>query len=193
MEKVNDKANLISALVKAQMEIRPPSKEGVNPMFKNKYATLDAIYSAIREPLATNGLSLSHSVEVDEQNRYFLVTTLMHSSGEFMQNKFPMVVEKLTNQGIASARTYACRYATCNMFALPSDEDDDGNAAEGRKGKVVEEKLSADQCSQIEAYTSQDKELEKRILNGYKVRSLSDIAVTNFAPIMKTLQKRMSA
>ena len=179
--------NLIAALVKAQTEIKAPTKEGVNPMFKNKYATLDAIYSAIRPALSANGLSLGHSVEIDESGRYLLITTLYHVSGEVMQNKFPMIIEKLTNQGIASARTYACRYATCNLFALPCDVDDDGNAGEG---KAKKETLNADQCRAIEEYTSKDKTLEKNILNGYKVKTLSEIRSTNFTPIMNTLQKR---
>ena len=159
-------------------------------MFKNKYATLDAIYSAIRRPLSDNGLSLSHTVEIDDGGRYFLITNIYHVSGESMQNKFPMVIEKLTNQGIASARTYACRYATCNLLALPGDEDDDGNLAESKTKKEHKETLSSDQCKEIEAFTSQDKELEKNILAGYKVKTLSEIRADKFAPIISTLKKR---
>jgi len=169
--------NIITALLKAQSEIRPPKKEGINPMFKNKYATLDAIYLACRKPLSDNGLALSHSVDIDEQGRYFLVTTLFHISGESITNKFPMLVEKQTNQGIASARTYACRYATCNLLAIPGDEDDDGN-------------LSSVQVKEIEGYVGGDKELADRILKGYKVKSFAEIDAKNFTPIINTLQKR---
>jgi hypothetical protein len=180
--------NLISALVKAQLEIRAPVKEGTNPMFKNKYATLDAIYAACRKPLADNGLSLSHSVEVDPQGRYFLVTTLFHVSGESMKNNFPMIIEKQTNQGIASARTYACRYATCNLLALPGDEDDDGNAS----AKEAKKTLNSDQCRAIEEYVGENKELTDRILKGYKVKTLGDIDAKNFLPIMQNLKKRVA-
>lgn len=182
-----EKKNLITALVKAQSQMKAPAKEGFNPLYKSKYVTLDAIYSAVRKPLSDNELSLSHSVEIDDANRYFLITTLMHVSGESMQNKFPMVIEKLSNQGIASARTYACRYAVSNMLALPSDEDDDGNAAEI---KLKKDTLSDDQCKEIEAYTTHDEDLKKKILTGYKVKALSDISSSNFGPIMKNLQKR---
>jgi hypothetical protein len=171
--------NLIAALVKAQAEIKPPAKEGVNPMFKNKYATLDAIYHSCRKALANNGLVLSHSVE-EENGRYTLVTTLHHVSGEMLQNKFPMLVEKNTNQGIASARTYACRYATCNLLALPGDEDDDGNASA----------LSSAQQKEIEGLIDGDNDLADKILRGYRVKSLSEIESKNFVPIVKNLQKR---
>src|SRR5579872_823116 len=148
--------NLIQALLKAQREIQPPVKEGVNPMFKNKYATLDAIYHACRIPLADNGLILSHSVEVDEQGRYFLLTTLLHTSGETLTNRFPMLIEKQTNQGIASARTYACRYATCNLLALTGDADDDGNAAS----------LSPAQQRELESIIGNDDALADRVMKG---------------------------
>ena len=173
--------NLIAALVKAQGEIKAPVKEGVNPMFKNKYATLDAIYHACRKPLANNGLVLSHSVEVDEGGRYFLITMLYHTSGEKMSNRFPMFIEKQTNQGIASARTYACRYATCNLLALPGDEDDDGNAS-----------ITSTQQKEIEELVGDDTALTDRILKGYKVKSLSDIPAKNFVPIVKNLQNRQT-
>lgn len=169
--------NIIAALLKAQSEIKAPKKEGVNPVFKNKYATLDAIYNACRRPLHDNGLVLSHSVEVDDQGKYALITTLFHTSGEIILNKFPMFIEKLTNQGIAAARTYACRYATCNLLAIPGDEDDDGN-------------LSSEQVKEIEEYVGKDKALTDRILKGYGVKSLADINKKNFTPIVNNLQKR---
>lgn len=176
--------NLISALLKAQVAIRPPTKEGVNPMFKNKYATLDAIYHSCRHALADNGLLLTHSVEIDEQGRYFLITTLLHESGETMSNKFPMLLEKQTNQGIASARTYACRYATCNLLALPSDEDDDGNTS----------CLTADQAKEIENLVGNDNVLADRVLKGYErkykkpVKSFSEIKQSDFMPAIQALK-----
>lgn len=126
---MDEKKQILTALVKAQMEISPPEKDGTNPMFKNRYATLDAIYRAIRKPLANNGLALMHTV-TEFEGRYMLLTRLYHISGEYIENTFPMFVEKQTSQGLGSARTYACRYSVSSMLALPSDEDDDGNEAE---------------------------------------------------------------
>ena len=180
-----ERKNIITALIKAQKEIRPPAKSGVNPQFKSKYATLDDVYMACREALAKNGLVLSHSVECEE-GRYFLLTTLLHESGESISNKFPMMIEKQTNQGIASARTYACRYATCNLLALPSDEDDDGNAAS----------LTHSQQKEIEQLIGGEKDLEDRIIKGYqskldkKIKTIGDIPAKEFGPIVRNLQAR---
>lgn len=182
--KKNEQSKIISALIKAQQQIKPPTKEGTNPMFKSKYATLDAIYHACRKPLADNGLVLSHSVDLDEQGRFFLLTTLYHISGESMVTKFPMLIEKQTNQGVASARTYACRYATCNLLALPSDEDDDGNAS----------CLTKEQTQQIESLVGSDQMLADRVLKGYErkykkpVRSFSEIRREDFEPAINALK-----
>lgn len=131
--------NLIAALVKAQSEISPPGKNGTNPVFKSKYATLDNILNAIRKPLSENGLAISQSVE-HKDGTFFLVTTMFHVSGESISNAFPMVLEKVTNQGMGSARTYACRYGLCSLLSIPSDEDDDANHADGERPVVSSSK-----------------------------------------------------
>ncbi len=116
---------LVTALAKAQLEIKAPRKDKVNTNFKSKYSSLDAIYESCREPLAKNGLVMSHSVEGQT-----LVTTLRHVSGQSISCSVPMFIDKTTSQGFGSALTYARKYSVCSLLSLPSDEDDDGNAAE---------------------------------------------------------------
>jgi hypothetical protein len=184
-----EQKNIIAALIKAQKQIIPPSKSGTNPMFKSKYATLDDILSAVREALTENDLILTCTVDRDDLGHYALAR-LIHSSGEYLESKFPMLLEKQTNQGIASARTYAFRYAVCNILALPS-EDDDGNAAslpEKKTGptfkdtvktpsKVVKgEFLQADEVQQIENLIGSDHDLADRILAGYSQKYKEPIA-----------------
>lgn len=187
--------NLIGALVKAQKEFEIPTKSGVNPQFKSKYAKLDDIYHACRIVLANNGLVLTHSVQKEEEN-FFLVTTLYHVSGESIQNKFPMLIEKHSNQGIGSARTYACKYATASLLALPSDEDDDGNMSASALNLKSEEVRKAKPeptftQEQILELIGEDTDLMGRILKGYGVSSFHQIPQKNFASIVKNLTKRL--
>lgn len=132
--------NIIAALVKAQLEITPPKRTAKNNFHKRadgspfEYATLDDIYASCRGPLANNGLVLSHTVERCDQ-QYTLITTLYHVSGETLSNQFPMAPRDASSQSIAAARTYACRYAVCNLLALPNEDDDDGEASMGRSQK----------------------------------------------------------
>jgi len=192
--------NIIAALVKAQSEIKSPAKSGWNPMYKSNYSTLDDIYVSCRGALAKNGLVLFHSVEYEvcpqsHVGRYYLLTTLLHSSGESIANRFPMFIEKQTNQGIASARTYACRYAIANLLSLPSDEDDDGNVSSSN----ADQQKQVDQQKQIEELVGEDKELAGRILKGYEkkyktsVTSFKDIKPEDFAPTIAKLKAKQAA
>lgn len=188
--------NLLAALVKAQLAIKAPEKDKVNPQFKSKYSSLDSIYGSCREELAKQGLVLSHSVEYDApSNRYFLKTTLYHVSGESISNTFPMFVDKQTSQGLASARTYACRYAIAGLLALPSDDDDDGEGAARREmspQKTIPlpapKFLSKEQSDTIIELLNENEELMNRILSSYKVSSLTEIEGKHFDSIVKRLQ-----
>lgn len=187
---------LMKSLVKAQLEIKQPKKEGKNPMFKSSYVTLDAIYDSIRLPLANNGLSLWHSVQLAD-TKYTLLTTLAHISGEKIETLLPMFVDKVTSQGFGSSLTYAKRYAICSLLSLSSDEDNDGNeattqqiATPSQMNKKSEVYLSDAQCEEIDLLVKDDMELLNRILSGYKVERLKSIPAHHFGQIVNTLKSR---
>jgi hypothetical protein len=57
----------------------------------------------------------------------------MHASGESISGRYPLRPQQQTPQGYGSALTYARRYALAAMVGVVADEDDDGNAASGRR------------------------------------------------------------
>jgi hypothetical protein len=175
---------LMKDLVKAQLEIKAPEKDKVNPRFKTKYCSLDAIYSSCRSALAKHGLTLSHSVELLD-GKSVLVTTLNHISGESMSNKIPMFIENQTSQGFASALTYGRRYAICSLLGLPTEEDDDGEMA-----TRDERGLNESQAQEIMSFIKEDANLMQRILKGYDVKSLREIPNTEFSKIIANLRAR---
>ena len=172
-------SELTKAIVKAQLEISAPVKDKINPRFKSGYSSLDAIYAAVRIPLANNGLTLSHSVEMIE-GKQVLVTTISHISGTSIHNKIPLFIENQTSQGFASALTYARRYATCSFLSLPSDEDDDGEVAENPP-------LSNKQAGEILGVIGDDVEILKKMLKGYGKESIKEILASEYDPIMRRL------
>lgn len=186
--------NLIKALIKSQTEIKPPSKDKMG-QYKNKYSSLDAILEAVRKPLADNGLVLSQSVE-SKEGHLMLVTTLVHESGESIHSDFPIIVEKNGPQGIASARTYACRYSICNLLALPSDEDDDGQAAQA----VFESKPAGSNkkslIAKVYSMTGEDENHRNWILSsnsdyyGVKFDRFDQMNEVQLEKIIKYLEKR---
>jgi len=132
-------ANLAAALAVAQGQIDAASKGSVNPYFKSKYADLNALREAIREPLAANGLSIMQFASTHNDS-VSVETMLAHNSGEYVSSTLSLPVGRkfdkegnplpLDVQSIGSAITYARRYALSAILSLAAD-DDDGNAAVG--------------------------------------------------------------
>ena len=121
---------LATALSKAQGEITGALKDSANPFFKSKYADLASCWEACRAPLAKNGLAVFQVPEYTETG-LTLITTLAHSSGQFMRGSLPVHPKDDTPQAMGSALTYARRYALTAFIGI-AQVDDDGNAASGK-------------------------------------------------------------
>ena len=123
---------LLTALAKAQGKISAAKKDSTNPHFKSKYSDLASCWDAIREPLSSNGLSLSQWVSTSEKG-INLITMLGHSSGEWISSEANFPVKDPGNpQAVGSSISYARRYCLSAAISLVSD-DDDGNAGAQEK------------------------------------------------------------
>lgn len=118
---------LAEALAKAQAQMENAKKDSVNPHFKSKYADIASVIDAIREPLSKHGLAFVQYAE-EENGIMYLITKLIHSSGEWISGKMKLLITKQDMQGLGSAITYARRYGLSAIVGLAQD-DDDGNAA----------------------------------------------------------------
>ena len=118
---------LIKALIKARGEFAPVVKDGKNPHFKSRYATLDSVVEAITPALLKNGLILLQPISQGEDGGMVLITQLWHESGERFEFKF--VLPQLADlQKMGSAITYARRYSILSLLGIAPEDDDDGNA-----------------------------------------------------------------
>lgn len=141
-ENINE---LISALSKAQAEIQPAKKDSKNPYFNSDYASLSSVWEACRGPLSKNNLAVVQTTKETKKGTV-LITTLAHSSGQWIQGKMLLRTAKIlknktvdetgqyTSQGIGSALSYARRYLLAAMVGV-SQEDDDGEGTTGRTPK----------------------------------------------------------
>lgn len=127
MNKSESITELAKAMNKAQSEMGSASKAKDNPFFKSKYADLSEVIKAIKEPFANNGLSYMQ-FPIEDGGRVGVETIVMHSSGEWLEQKYTVQLDKQNAQGAGSAITYCRRYALQAIAGVPS-EDDDGNAA----------------------------------------------------------------
>jgi len=133
MEKSTTIIEIAKALAKFQGEVKSVKKDGNNPFFKSKYATLENVIETAREALTKSGLSFSQFPCGENE----LTTILMHESGEFLQSTVKMSPKDNTPQGQGSAITYMRRYALSAILGLATEEDDDGNSASNTKSKIV--------------------------------------------------------
>jgi len=115
------------SLVKAQIAMGAASKDSDNPFFKSKYADYNAVLQVCKDPLNSNGVVILHPTGTDANGKAVISTVLLHVSGEYISATMEM--REVTNmQKIGSSSSYGRRYTLQNLMAIPTSEDDDGNA-----------------------------------------------------------------
>ena len=154
---------LFKALAKAQETINHASKDGQNPHFRSKYATLESVIDATKIPLLNNKLLIIQSTTATNT----LLTRLVHSeSSQFIETETNLMMEKNDMQKLGSAITYARRYAISSMLNI-AQEDDDGNLASKREPVVLNKKskiiisVDFDDTKKIEALKKAKFDLEE--------------------------------
>lgn len=124
-------AELVKALSVAQGQLQGAKRESENDFFKSAYADLASDWDACRGPLSRNGLAV-FQVVAQLDGKSVLITTLGHSSGQWVRSYYPILPVKNDPQGVKSAITYARRTALEAIVGISTVDDDDGEAAQGR-------------------------------------------------------------
>ena len=127
-------AALAAALSKAQGSITGALKDSSNPFYRSKYADLASCWDACRAQLAANGLCVIQTTDIIG-DRPVLITTLAHSSGEWVKSITPILTKDDSPQAQGSGITYARRYGLSAIVGL-AQIDDDAEAAQGRTAKA---------------------------------------------------------
>ena len=124
-------SELILAMVNFNSEFQTTKlvKDGKNDHLKNKYLTLDNILNTVRPILTKHGLVIVQALAGE-----YLITSIYHVSGQFIQSEMPfhpMSGNKGTNalQELGGGITYAKRYAISAMLGISVDADDDGQSS----------------------------------------------------------------
>lgn len=130
--------NIAQALVKAQLEMITPKKGSVNPFFKNKYADLNDVLSAVVPALNNNGIVLLQPlVNIDGKN--FVKTVLMHESGEVFESYAEIFCNKQNDaQAYGSGISYARRYSLSSICGIGSEDDDAQKAVQTKPQATAE-------------------------------------------------------
>lgn len=117
-ESINE---LAAALSKAQGEMPNASKDEKGSF--GSFASLASVRDTITPPLSKYDLSLVQTFDADQFGDY-LVTTLLHKSGQWIRGRMRLQLEKPTMQGLGSATSYSRRYSESAMVNLAQEDDD---------------------------------------------------------------------
>ncbi|HSW75884.1 MAG TPA: ERF family protein [Candidatus Saccharimonadales bacterium] len=131
---------LATALAKAQGEMAVAGKNQKNPFFKSTYADFEAIIHASRPALSKYGLSVvqppfisenapTNSDSIGQMSNSYLVTILMHSSGQWIKSIARHNPPKNDIQSLSSYNTYLKRMCYTSLIGVATGDDDDGEAA----------------------------------------------------------------
>lgn len=140
MEKSESINELATALNKVQVDLQAAKQGSENPFFHSTYADLLAVWDTCRETLTSNGLSISQIADMDSEGRAVLETVLMHTSGEWIKGRLPLMPIKHDPQAQGSALTYARRYSLSAIIGLCTEKDDDAEEAMSRGKSKAEPK-----------------------------------------------------
>lgn len=122
-EQINELGKALTAFQKSAPPI-VKDKTAKLGTYSYKYADLASIWEKIRGGLADNGLSVIQSPS-SFQGEPTLTTTLLHESGQWVEDTMQLKVVQDSPQGQGSAITYARRYALTAMLGLVADDDTD--------------------------------------------------------------------
>ena len=119
---------LAGSLAKAQSEMGGVAKGKTNPFYKSSYADINSCIEACMPALNKHGLSISQGNRFCNTSGYYITTTLLHESGQWLRSEIRIpLTNKKDAQEIGSACTYGRRYGLTSMIGL-AQVDDDGNA-----------------------------------------------------------------
>jgi hypothetical protein len=128
-EQTNPYFDLIGAL--AKMENVGANR--LNPAFKARYVSLDALLDAVKPVLKEHNLALVQVLETEE-GKVGVSTSLLHTSGHlFSFGKLMVKADGLTAQQVGGAITYIRRQSIQTACGISVDLDDDGHQASAPK------------------------------------------------------------
>jgi len=178
---------LAEALCAAQGEMGGAVKGSANPFFKSSYADLTSVIKAIKEPCFKHGLSYVQLPHRDG-NSIGVVTRLIHTSGQWLENEFTLPMVKGDPQAAGSAVTYARRYALQALFGIPA-VDDDGESAmiRGDKPSLIDESQLAVIYDLLD---KTDSDIEK-FCKAFHVDGVESMLSSQFDKAMAALNRKL--
>lgn len=188
---------LATALAKAQGEMPVAYKNSKNPFFKSMYADFESITNACVPSMSKYGLSFFQSINEEEGNSY-LITVVMHSSGQWIRSRARIKPAKDDVQAFSSYNTYLKRICLSSIIGIATGEaDDDGESSVSRAStpyqqptqQIIIEKISKDQLEQLEHDLDGYPEIKTKVIAALNLERLSDMPRPAFLKALNRIRE----
>lgn len=186
---------MIKKLQKIQSEIKAP-KGQTNKFGNYKYRSCEDILEAVKPLLAEQELAILISDEIIlVGERYYIkaTATLTDGKGEISvtalareeENKKGMDASQLTG----STSSYARKYALNGLLAIDDTKDSDSTNTHNKTKK--KKMIQTDQLNIMTDLLAaiDDKDLENKMLKGYKVKAIEELDFVEASGAVKRLQE----
>lgn len=198
---MSETANIAASLAELQAELPVVAKSKKAKVktrdggsYEYTYAGLAEVSEAALPLLSKHGLAFSACPRGTDHG-YELAGVLLHTSGERIEGALPIYGN--SPQEIGSAITYARRYLLGSMTGLVTDDDDDGNAAQG--ARRTEKPMTTKTRGQMFALFNQKGVPEGSQLaginaaTGKQYESRGDLTEADARTVIEALKKRPDA
>lgn len=184
---------LATALAKAQGEFKLAIKSSKNPFFKSNYADFEAIIEASRPALVKYGLSVVQPPHIDVDG--YLVTLLLHASGQWIKSTAKYNPAKNDIQSLSSYNTYLKRMCYTSLVGVATGDDDDGEAAMVRQQPTYTPEpsiITGYQHTVLMNLLIQSEEgKEKEICNHYGIQDLTKLPTGEYLKVKTRLESKL--
>ena len=177
---------LSAALVKAQSEMGGAVKDSKNPFFKSNYADLTSVIKAVKEPFANNGLGYVQ-FPINDGHSVGVVTRLIHSSGEWLEQEFSTPIQKVDPQSVGALISYYRRFCLQSMAGIPS-VDDDGELTVIRSENG---NMSPSEIKSIKDLITQTGTDSKKFCQAYNISSIEELPKKQFHHAKNNLERKL--
>jgi hypothetical protein len=203
---------IAAALSKAQGEFPKVRNNSENPFFKSTYADFDNIVCTTRPALSKNGLSFTQHQIIKRNEPVILVTTLLHSSSQWMSTRHVIAPPKNDPQSYGSTLSYAKRTSYQSLLGITTTDDQDDDDAEvamhdtreafaagtglNHKYNPREEKaelISRDQVDQLHRELNGYPAICQRVLDGWKIQALEYMPKAKFQASLDKIRELIAA
>jgi len=114
---------LFAALIQAQAEMGPVTKNFENTDYHSKYADLAQNINACRKPLNDHGIGVFQPITAIPGG-VRVTNLLLHTSGEWLQTVVDFPAPEHDPQSYGKAIAYARRYSLSALLSIPAEDDD---------------------------------------------------------------------